>query len=140
RRKSGFVTDSLASRIVGWVTGFKIDLRYYRTLGLSRLVLSDLLASPDRLHLVRFTASRFIRGERVIDVELPRLRSGWRRFIARSELLSHLLSTSSVRILRLATVMCVLMSIATLAIACYPLFLWLMRWDVAEGYSSTVTL
>lgn len=140
RRKRGSFLAMGAASVVRALTGFEVDTRYYRTLALVRQIMSELLASPDQLHLVRFTAGRFIRKQKTVEVELPPVRSSYRRLIARSELVLHLIATSSVRLLRLATAFCTLLSLGAFVAMLYPIVLWIIGWDVTEGWSSTIIM
>ncbi|MFK0685832.1 glucosyl transferase [Ochrobactrum sp. BD67] len=140
RRKSGSVFAKAVASVMRFLTGFEVDIRYYRTLALGRQILSDLLKIPSQLHLIRFTAVRHIRKQKTVTVELPPVRRSGKHAIARLELVLHLIAVSSVRLLRLATALCSLLSLGALVAMMYPFLLWIIGWNVMEGWSSTITM
>lgn len=140
QRRSGSIFARIVASVMRFLTGFEVDIRYYRTLALGRQIVSDLLKIPSQLHLIRFTAVRHIRRQKTVTVELPPVRRSGKHLIARLELVLHLIAVSSVRLLRLATALCALLSLGALVAMMYPFLLWIIGWNVMEGWSSTITM
>lgn len=139
RKGSSFFARAVASAM-RVLTGFEVDIRYYRTLALGRQIVSDLLKIPFQSHLIRFTVAGHIRNQKTVTVELPRVRGSVRHLVSRLELVLHLIAVSSVRLLRLATACCALLSLGALFTMTYPVLLWAIGWNVMEGWSSTIAM
>jgi hypothetical protein len=129
----------LISRIVRAVTGFKVDTRYYRTMAVSRKLLSELLASPESLTLFRFTAPA-IDGYEIVVLDRPMLREGYRGFVRRTDLVARLVTAAAPRLLRQVGVLCALVSGGALLALIYALGVWLLKSDVMEGWTSVTSL
>lgn len=140
KRTNGGGFEALASGVVRILTGLEVDTRYYRTLALTRQILSQLLAEPDQMHFFRFRASASIVKQETLRVTLPRLRRGLGPALARVEIVLHLVSASSVRLLRVAAAACAAFSLVALLASLYPIVLLVAGWQLAEGWTSTIML
>ncbi|SCZ26372.1 hypothetical protein SAMN03080610_00938 [Afifella marina DSM 2698] len=140
RRKSGSLFEKTSSLIIRSVTGFEVDTRFYRTLALSRQLLSELLAYPEEIQLFRFKAHHLFGRQRVIKTDAAPVRGGFRRLLRRIDLVARLVATSAPRLLRFGSAVCTLFAIAALASLLYVFAIWLMKSDVAEGWTTMTTM
>jgi hypothetical protein len=140
RRKSGSTMERLSSRLVRLITGLHVDTRFYRTLALTRQLLSELLARPDEIHLFRFTAHTHFGPQIVIKTNLPQTRRGFPLFLRRVDLLAQLTAESAPRLLRFASAMCLALALVALLALSYIALVWVLRSTIAEGWTTTITL
>ncbi|MCT8266495.1 glucosyl transferase [Afifella sp. JA880] len=140
RRKSGSLLEKVSSLVIRSITGFDVDTRFYRTLAVSRQLLSELLAYPEEIQLFRFKAHHLFGRQRVIKTDAAPVRGGFRRLLRRIDLVARLVATSAPRLLRFAAALCALFAIAALGSLLYVLAVWLLKNNVAEGWTTTTTM
>jgi hypothetical protein len=138
RRKHGVAFERCSSIVVHWITGLDVDTRFFRTLGLNRQLLSELLGRPGELHLFRFTAHRLFGPQKFIEVDQPQVRRGLDLVLNRIDLVARLIATSAPRLLRFASALCATLAVTALISFIYVFGVWLFKKDVAEGWTSLI--
>ena len=136
RRRRADLLERAGSRLVRALTGLQVDTRYLRTLGLSRELLSELLAQPHYIQMFRFRGNALEDRQAVIKIDRPKVRGGLGTALRRLELTARLVSVAAPRLLRLSSALCATLAVASLGFVLYTLAVWLLLDDVAAGWTS----
>ena len=132
RRRQASTLEKASSFVVRLVTGLNVDIRFLRTLGVNRKLLSELLSRPEEIHLFRFTAHTLFPNQAVIDIDHAPKRGGLQLIARRIDLAARLVATSAPRLLRTASALCLALSVlAILALFCD---------EVAEGWTTMISM
>lgn len=140
RRRQASALEKASSSIVRFITGLDVDIRFLRTLGVNRRLLSELLARPEEIHLFRFTAHTLFPAQAVIDTDQAPKRGGLQLIARRIDLAARLVATSAPRLLRTASALCLALSLVAFLALFYVVGVWLVRDEVAEGWTTMISM
>ncbi|MCM2505985.1 glucosyl transferase [Aureimonas altamirensis] len=136
RRKRSSLIERTSSWLVRGLTGLEVDTRFQRTLGVGRQFLGEMLAYPEELHLFRFTVHGHSRTRVVIETHTAPSRSDVSLILRRVDLVARLIATSAPRLLRAASIACLVLSALALLSLLYVVGVWLLRNEIAEGWTT----
>ncbi|HEV7339304.1 MAG TPA: glucosyl transferase [Bosea sp. (in: a-proteobacteria)] len=140
RRRQASALEKASSFVVRLVTGLNVDIRFLRTLGVNRKLLSELLSRPEEIHLFRFTAHTLFPNQAVIDIDHAPKRGGLQLIARRIDLAARLVATSAPRLLRTASALCLALSVLAILALFYVVGVWLIRDEVAEGWTTMISM
>ncbi|WP_322996502.1 hypothetical protein [Castellaniella sp.] len=134
--------SSVVEHSIGWLSGYRVDLREMLTIGFPRAMLENMLQRPDAEILLRFEPlSGIFTFQRypVVEGHTP-TRRNWRDSRRRVALMGDMMINASPRTLRgLAFLSTCVAGIAVLY-GIYAMFIWLLKADVAAGWLTTSLL
>jgi hypothetical protein len=136
RRNRAPMLELAAARVLKLVTGFDVDPRFLRTIGVNRSLLGQLLNQPSLLSFVRFRAATFEPNHEVIDVDVAAPRRGLRALIGRLEVIANLIGIAAPRLLSFAAALSGLLALMSLAYMLYVGVVLLVKPHVAEGWTT----
>jgi hypothetical protein len=140
RRRRANLFGRIGSKLVEAVTGRIVDSRFYRTLGVSRTLLSTLASHPEQVAFLRFAETRAVAKQTVLVVDAPAPRGGLRYHAGRIDLTVRLVAEAAPRLLRFSAATCAVFAAGALALLLYVPLVWLFKAEVAEGWTSTTLL
>ena len=136
RRNRAPVPEIAAAGMVEFVTGFDVDPRFLRTIGVNRSLLGQLLNQPSLLSFLRFRAATLESNQEVINVDLPAPRRGLRATLGRIEVIANLIGIAAPRLLSFAAALSGLLALMSLGYMLYVGLVLAIKSQVAEGWTT----
>ncbi|MDX7952948.1 hypothetical protein P7D22_17435 [Lichenihabitans sp. Uapishka_5] len=140
RRRSNSLSERFGAFVVRFITGLQVDTRYFRSLGMTRQLLSELMTYPDAIPVFRFMAHRLFGPQTVLKVTMPPTRGGFRRLMGRIDTFARLLAVSAPRLLRIVSAVCLAVSLGSFLVFVYVVTTWMFKKQIAEGWTTTTSL
>ena len=136
RRKRAAVLERAAARVVKFISGFDIDPRFLRTLGINRSLLGQLLAQPSLLSYMRFRVAAFESSQETIEIDIEAPRRGVHALLGRIEVIANLIGTAAPRLLSFAAALSGTLAGLSLGFMLYIGLVFLLKPNVAEGWTT----
>jgi len=134
----------LVERVFAWLiqalirlaTGYRIQGFQARAFALSRNAVSRLQTSSTTLKFFRILDLTGAVSQTAITIDRPRRRNLFADIVDRFRLATELVSRSSARLIRTLAVTCMILSVTSLGATVFSLLVWLVKSDVAPGWTS----
>lgn len=136
--------EKFSAQLTNWVafaiTGKRIQWYQARAYGLSRTAVSKISAIDGAGKLFRVLDLSGYLQQVTLTVDSPIKRRFFGRVREKIRLASELLALSAARLIRAFAIICLSLAILSLAVTIASVFIWFVKSDIAQGWTSLVVI